>query len=288
MKLRSTIILFTIAIIYTPICLGQTVYSSAFGGFFPSDIVIVGDYLYAGEVNGGSIARINLASSTPTRELVTNGWPAGAGVWKMVYEPATSYLYGGGFSETRFVDLEGTIPSTSDAFSATGIANGLAIKENIFFKGTGDVIYNIDLSIGPASYAVYYTDPFGDPGNFVIVGDDLYYCANSSSTGPRNNVYKIDLTASTPSRTLAATVPPSAIQSMHYAGDYLYIGTEGAGPEALYKIDLSNTSLPIPTETVIADLPAAPLGIANQGNTFYLSLGDQLIYTFEDEILKHF
>ena len=287
LKLKSIFLVLGI-IFSSQFIVGQTVYSSAFGGFGPSDIIIIGDYLYAGEISGESIARIDLSSSSPTREQVADGWPTGFGVWKLGYDPSTNILYGGGFTETRIIDLDDAIPATSNAFSNTGIANGLAIHDNILFKGTNDDIYSIDLSVGPGSYSVFYAEPFGDPGNFVVVGDDLYYCARTSATGLRSNVYKIDLTASTPFRTLVTTVPPSAIQSMHYAGDYLYIGTEigSSGNEVLYKIDLTNSSLPIPLVTVLPDLPAAPLGIANQGNTFYLSLGDQLIYTFEDEILN--
>lgn len=291
MKTNNKLKSFLFALFVMNLCTSmsaQTIYSTAFGGFFPSDILIIDNYLYAGEISGESIARINLTSSSPTRELVADGWLPGSGVWKLAYDQSTNILYGGGFLETRTVDLDLSLPATSADFSATGIANGLAIHNNILYKGTDNTIYSIDLSAGPGSYAPYFEEPFGDPGNFVVIGDALYYCANATSTGPRNAVYKIDLSAGSPSRELVAELAlAGSIQSMHNAGDYLYVGLEGdAGTDFIYKLDLTETALPISEETVLSDIPAAPLGIANQGETFYLSLGDQLIYTFEDAILS--
>ncbi|WP_299213936.1 T9SS type A sorting domain-containing protein [uncultured Aquimarina sp.] len=264
----------------------QTVYTNAFAGDFPTTIVLVGNTLYVGEFNTGEVSKIDIRDSNPVPVTVATGWAPGTGPWKMTYDDVNNDLYVGTFTEVRKVDLDLSLPIVSEDFSVTGISDGLTLHNNILYKATTGSLYTIDLSVGPSSYSSVYTDTTNNIGDITFYNNELYYASDSDGSGIRSSIYKLDLETSNPSQVLIATGFPGTIQKIHVVDDLLYISVEGQSNHAIAKIDLTETVFPIDFTLVIPGLAAGSLGLANQNNTFYATIGTQLIITFEDETLE--
>ncbi|WP_219007927.1 T9SS type A sorting domain-containing protein [Aquimarina litoralis] len=267
----------------------QTVYTDVYVGDFPISIVLIDNYLYVGEFSSGEVSRIDLTDSNPVPETVATGWTVAQGPWKMIYDEQNNDIYVGSFTEVRKVDLDASVPMVSEAFSATGISEGLTINNNILYKATNGSLHTIDLSVGPASYTSIYTDATGNMGDLTFYNNELYYASDTDGSGVRNAIYKIDLSASSLSQELVIDtgVTGGTIQKMHVVDDFMYLSVEAPGGHLLGRINLKDAVLPIADfTTVLSGYSGAMLGIVNLGNTFYGTLGTQVIVTFQDQTLS--
>lgn len=278
-----------IFILIVNILKAQTVYTDVYGGDFPISIVLVGNMLYVGEFNTGEVSRIDLTDSDPVPETVATGWTVAQGPWKMIYDEQNNDIYAGSFSEVRKIDLDASIPMVSEAFSATGISDGLTINNNILYKATNGSLHTIDLNVGPASYAAIYTDATSNMGDLTFYNNELYYASDTDGSGVRNAIYKIDLSASNLSQELVVDTGFSGgtIQKIHVVDDFMYASVEAAAGHLLIRLNLKDAVLPISNfTTVLSGYPAAMLGIVNLDDTFYGTLGNQRIVTFQDQTLS--
>jgi len=97
-------------------------------------------------------------------------------------------------------------------------------------------------------------------------------------------LFKIDLSSSNPIKVLVSSNLGGLVQSSLVVNNYLYLGLEDSNK--IIRLDLSVTSLPITPEILYDNLSAGVIGIANKNATIYYTSGNQVIYTFDEQVLN--
>lgn len=272
----------SICLFMIPQLRSQTVFTDTFIGEPPTDIELIGDYLYVGTLSFG-IGRIDITEQNPTHEIVSDNYPDVA-AWKLAYHENTNTIYVNNLLNpyTAKLDLSQSFPVDSEYFTLnpTGVSDGMTFKDDYLYVSfePGD-IYRMDVAVGPNSFELFYQDPDQlDARNPIIHNNEMYY----SGGHPNVSLYKIDLDDPTLQRVLVSEDIGGVVQSSHIADNYLYLGT---APGEIMRFDLSET-LPLTKTTVIPDAGADVLGIANQGEELFASTGLHEIITFEDPVLS--
>ena len=275
-KLYFTFLLFVSTNFY-----GQTVFSTAFGGEFPVPIQIINSDLYVGTFNTQKLYRldINNPSTITTVANLTNL------AWKMDYDPANNDMYMGNIAGGLVkIDLDQSLPITPENINFITDLNGITIDGNIVYIASGKSIYSYDTSIGVSSYQLFFDETEGSVRNPKVFNGELYYNLVTSSGMGSNNLYKIELSSPSTSKTLVSTSLGGISQSSLLVGNYLYIGTESSNN--LLRYDLTQ-SLPIVPVTVLSSLGAGVIGLAHSNGTIYYVTGQQIIYSLQDSVLSN-
>ncbi len=265
----------------------QTLFTDTYVGEIPFPLKTIDNYLYVGTFLTAEVTRIDLNSATPTPELVAT---VPNEILNMDYHPASNriFLRVAGVPFIYEVNLDDPFPIIATQYVQVPLgATMLTVDGDTLYisesNSTEGVLHSIDLNIGPSSLGIVRTVPV-EMDEIEVHNNELYYVGRLDPSDPVADrlIIKFDLSSSSsPLVTVAEPLDNFALD-LHVVGEQLYIGLDVV--DKIYRVDL-NSTFPATPQLVVEGFGAGTYSISDWNNTFYATINDQTIITFDDTTL---
>lgn len=284
MKLK---LLFGILMFQSVLAQAQEIFTDSFAGQgAPFSLHTINDELYVGlfDVNANNVAYIQkVPFNDPTNKITVAEATSGIGFIKLAYDENSNILIGGTPSSLYKINLNDALPIQTEAFNDTSVDAqlGLILSNSTLYFVRDNTI--LKYSLNDTEYTE--TEVF-ENDNQIIIGeiynDELYFFERTEN-GSNLTLYKIDITASSPTPVLVSNMEGynfGFAQDVYLKNSLLYATIESSANHSIIKFDLED-ALPVTPELVVTP-DNAPLGITSYESNLYYITGTQKIFFIED------